>query len=68
VSGCEQLSDVTGSSLTDLVLEPDPGTWLPRYDGDYLLLFKLGGASVTLALAIDLVTALTVARKHRDNG
>jgi hypothetical protein len=49
-------------------LEPGLGTWLPRYDGDYLLLFKLGSASVTLALAIDLVTALTVARKHRDNG
>jgi predicted MFS family arabinose efflux permease len=44
-------------------------SWLFAHsDGDYLLLFKLGGASVTLALAIDLVTALTVARKHRDNG
>jgi MFS family permease len=44
-------------------------SWLFAHsDGDYLLLFKLGGASVTLALAIDLVTALTVAREHRDNG
>jgi hypothetical protein len=49
-------------------LEPGLGIWLPHSDGDYLLLFKLAGASVTLALAIDLVTALTVARKHRDNG
>jgi hypothetical protein len=49
-------------------LEPGLGTWLPRYDGDYLLLFELGGASVTLALAIDLAMAVTVARKHRDNG
>jgi hypothetical protein len=32
-------------------------------NNDYLLLFRLGGAAVTLALAIDLVTALTVARK-----
>jgi len=29
------------------------------------LLFRLGGASVTLALAIDLVMALTIARKSR---
>jgi MFS family permease len=44
-------------------------SWLFAHsDGDYLLLFKLGGASVTLALAIDLVTALTVVREHRDNG
>ena len=39
-------------------------SWLfERNDGDYLLLFRLGGCAVTLALAIDLVTALTVGRK-----
>jgi predicted MFS family arabinose efflux permease len=32
-------------------------------NGDYLLLFQFGGASVALALAIDLVMALTVAQK-----
>jgi hypothetical protein len=30
-------------------------------------LFRLGGAAVTLALAIDLIMALTVARKTRDD-
>ena len=30
-----------------------------RAGGDYLLLFGLGGAAVTLALAIELVIALT---------
>jgi Uncharacterised MFS-type transporter YbfB len=51
-------------------LRPVPGrgghgfSWLfARNNGDYLLLFELGGAAVTLALAIDLVMALTVARK-----
>ena len=40
-------------------------SWLFEHrDGDYLLLFQLGGAAVTLALAIDLVTALTVSRKN----
>jgi hypothetical protein len=34
-----------------------------RADGDYLLLFRLGGGAVTLALAIELVMALTGARK-----
>jgi hypothetical protein len=39
-------------------------SWLfARNNGDYLLLFELGGVAVTLALAIDLVMALTVARK-----
>jgi predicted MFS family arabinose efflux permease len=39
-------------------------SWLfARNNGDYLLLFELGGAAVTLALAIDLIMALTVARK-----
>jgi MFS family permease len=39
-------------------------SWLFAHsDGDYLLLFKLGGASVTLALAIDLVLALILVRK-----
>jgi hypothetical protein len=41
-----------------------PRPWLfARNNGDYLLLFELGGAAVTLALAIDLIMALTVARK-----
>jgi hypothetical protein len=34
-----------------------------RADGDYLLLFRLGGGAVTLPLAIELVMALTRARK-----
>jgi hypothetical protein len=34
-----------------------------RNNGDYLLLLELGGAAITLALAIDLIMALTVARK-----
>jgi hypothetical protein len=38
-------------------------SWLFARDGDYLQLFRLGGAAVTLALAIDLVMALTGARK-----
>jgi predicted MFS family arabinose efflux permease len=39
-------------------------SWLFAHTGgDYLLLFQLGGASVTLALAIDLVMALFIARK-----
>lgn len=39
-------------------------SWIfARSDGDYLLLFRLGGAAVTLALAVELVVALTVARK-----
>jgi hypothetical protein len=43
-------------------------SWLfARSNGDYLLLFELGGAAVTLALAIDLIMALTVARKTRDD-
>jgi MFS family permease len=38
--------------------------WLFEHNNnDYLLLFRLGGAAVTLSLAVDLVTALTVARK-----
>jgi hypothetical protein len=37
-----------------------------RSNGDYLLLFRLGGAAVTPALAIDLIMALTVVRKTRD--
>ncbi len=38
-------------------------SWLFEHnDGDYLLLFRLGGCAVTLALAIDLVMTLTVAR------
>jgi hypothetical protein len=37
-----------------------------RSNGDYLLLFRPGGAAVTLALAVDLIMALTVARKTRD--
>jgi hypothetical protein len=42
-------------------------SWLfARSNGDYLLLFGLGGAAVTLALAIDLIMALTVARKTCD--
>ena len=41
-------------------------SWLfARTGGDYLLLFRLGAASVTLALAVDLVMALTIARKSR---
>jgi hypothetical protein len=40
---------------------------MPRSNGDYLLLFALGGAAVTLALAIDLIMALTVSRKMRDD-
>ncbi len=41
-------------------------SWLFAHTGgDYLLLFRLGGASVTLALAVDLVMALTIARKSR---
>ncbi|WP_244549151.1 MFS transporter [Bradyrhizobium canariense] len=44
-------------------------SWLFERSGghDYLLLFRLGGAAVTLGLAIDLVMALTVNRKHRDD-
>ncbi len=43
-------------------------SWLfARSNGDYLLLFGLGGAAVTLALAIDLFMAVTVARKTRDD-
>ena len=39
-------------------------SWLFAHsNGDYLLLFRLGGAAVTLALAIDLVMALTAARR-----
>jgi predicted MFS family arabinose efflux permease len=38
-------------------------SWLFARDGDYLLLFRLGGGAVTLALAIELVMALTGARK-----
>jgi predicted MFS family arabinose efflux permease len=39
-------------------------SWLFAHTGgDYLLLFKLGGAAVTLALAIDLVLALMLVRK-----
>jgi MFS family permease len=34
-----------------------------RSAGDYLLLFRLGATAVTLALAIELVMALTVARR-----
>lgn len=41
-------------------------SWIfARSDGDYLLLFRLGGAAVTLALAIELVTAVTIGRKRR---
>ena len=41
--------------------------WLfARSNGDYLLLFELGGAAVSPALAIDLIMALTVARKPPD--
>ncbi len=41
-------------------------SWIfARTGGDYLLLFRLGGAAVTLALAIELVMALTVARRER---
>jgi predicted MFS family arabinose efflux permease len=40
-------------------------SWLfARTGGDYLLLFQLGGGAVALALAIDLVMALTVKRKE----
>jgi predicted MFS family arabinose efflux permease len=40
-------------------------SWLFSHnDGDYLLLFRLGGVSVILALAIDLVIALIFARKR----
>ncbi len=39
-------------------------SWLFEHnDGDYLLLFRLGGGAVTVALAIDLVMALTIARR-----
>ena len=38
-------------------------SWLFARDGDYPLLFRLGGAAVTLALAIELVMALTGAQK-----
>ena len=38
-------------------------SWLFARDGDYLLLFRLGGGAVTLALAIELVMALAGARK-----
>jgi predicted MFS family arabinose efflux permease len=42
-------------------------SWLfERTDGDYLLLFVLGGVAVTLALALDLVMALTVTRRRED--
>ena len=37
-------------------------SWLFAHRGDYLLLFWLGGAAVTLALAIDLGLALTGAQ------
>jgi predicted MFS family arabinose efflux permease len=41
-------------------------SWLFAHTGgDYLLLFKLAAASVALALAIDLVMALTVSRKEK---
>ncbi|SDN34588.1 YbfB/YjiJ family MFS transporter [Afipia sp. GAS231] len=36
-----------------------------RTGGDYLLLFQLGGGAAALALAIDLVMALTVKRNDR---
>ncbi len=40
-------------------------SWLfARTGGDYLLLFELGGGAAALALAIDLVMALTVKRNH----
>ena len=38
-------------------------SWLFERNGDYLLLFRLGGSAVTLALAIDLVMGLKVSRK-----
>jgi predicted MFS family arabinose efflux permease len=38
-------------------------SWLFAHHGDYLLLFWLGGGAVTLALAIDLVVALTATGK-----
>ena len=38
-------------------------SWLFAHHGNYLLLFWLGGAAVMLALAIDLVMALTVVTK-----
>ena len=38
-------------------------SWLFAHHGDYQLLFWLGGAAVMLALAIDLVMALTVVTK-----
>jgi predicted MFS family arabinose efflux permease len=42
-------------------------SWLFAHDGDYLLLFRLGAAAMTLALAIDLVIGLTGGGKERDN-
>jgi uncharacterized MFS-type transporter YbfB len=42
-------------------------SWLFARDGDYPLLFRLGGAAVTLALAIELVMALTGAQKQHDD-
>jgi hypothetical protein len=42
---------------------PSGFSWLfERSGGNYLLLFRLGGSAVTLALAFDLVMALTVGR------
>ncbi|HEY4253147.1 MAG TPA: YbfB/YjiJ family MFS transporter, partial [Roseomonas sp.] len=41
-------------------------SWLfARGGGDYALLFALGAGAVTLALAIDLLAALTARRPHR---
>jgi predicted MFS family arabinose efflux permease len=43
-------------------------SWLFEHtDGDYSLLFQLGAAAVVMALVIDLVTAATVARNHKDH-
>ncbi len=40
-------------------------SWLfARSGGDYLLLFGLGGAAMTLALAIEIVIGLTMARRR----
>lgn len=67
--GAEQQRAVWGHATTSFALFQAAAaygfSWLFAHTGgDYLLLFKLGGASVALALAIDLVMALTVARKN----
>lgn len=69
--GAEQQRAVWGHATTSFALFQAVAaygfSWLFSHsDGNYLLLFRLGGAAVTVALAIDLVTALTVARTRAE--